>query len=154
MIGAEILHPALGAVEAAEHGGVAVEHLEIFLVRLLERRQYGGIVLVRGARTEHLEPGIRAALDKAGKGVADIDLYEINEAFAAQILCNIKALEIGEDNLNICGGGLALGHPIGASGARCLTTLLHQMKRTNAKTGLAALCLGGGNSVAMVVEAV
>ena len=98
--------------------------------------------------------GIRAALDKAGKGVADIDLYEINEAFAAQILCNIKALEIGEDNLNICGGGLALGHPIGASGARCLTTLLHQMKRTNAKTGLAALCLGGGNSVAMVVEAV
>ena len=98
--------------------------------------------------------GIRKALEKAGKSVEDIDLYELNEAFAAQVLCNARALGISEDKMNICGGGLALGHPIGASGARVLTTLLHQMKRTGAKTGCAALCLGGGNSVAMVVEAV
>ena len=96
--------------------------------------------------------GVRMALDKAGLKLADIDLFEINEAFAAQVLCNIKELGIPEDRLNICGGGVALGHPIGASGARVLTTLLHQMQRTGAKRGLAGLCLGGGNSVAMVVE--
>jgi acetyl-CoA C-acetyltransferase len=98
--------------------------------------------------------GIRSALKKAGLGVGDIDLFEINEAFAAQVLCNIKALEIGEDRLNIAGGGIALGHPIGGSGARVLTTLIHQLKRTGGKRGVAALCLGGGNSVAMVVEMV
>ncbi|MCB9841374.1 MAG: thiolase family protein [Phycisphaeraceae bacterium] len=96
--------------------------------------------------------GVRMAVEKAGLSLKDIDLFEINEAFAAQVLCNIKELGIGEDRLNICGGGVALGHPIGASGARVLTTLLHQMQRTGAKRGLAGLCLGGGNSVAMVVE--
>jgi acetyl-CoA C-acetyltransferase len=69
------------------------------------------------------------------------------------VLCNIKELKIPESRLNVCGGGVALGHPIGASGARVLTTLLHQMRRTGAKRGVAALCLGGGNAVAMVVEA-
>jgi len=96
--------------------------------------------------------GISGVLEKAGLSVGDIDLFELNEAFAAQVLCNIKELGIPEDRLNICGGGVALGHPIGASGARVLTTLLHQMHRTGAKRGLAALCLGGGNAVAMVVE--
>ncbi len=96
--------------------------------------------------------GIQGALDKASLGVKDIDLFEINEAFAAQVLCNIKALSIPESRLNIGGGGIALGHPIGASGARVLTTLVHQLHRTGGKRGLAALCLGGGNSVAMVVE--
>ena len=98
--------------------------------------------------------GVRGALAKAGLGIEDIDLFELNEAFAAQVLCNIKELGISEDRLNIAGGGIAIGHPIGASGARVLTTLIHQMKRTGAKRGLAGLCLGGGNSVAMVVEAV
>lgn len=96
--------------------------------------------------------GVKGALAKAGLTVKDIDLFEINEAFAAQVLCNIKALGVDEARLNICGGGIALGHPIGASGARVLTTLIHQLKRTGAKRGVAALCLGGGNSVAMVVE--
>lgn len=96
--------------------------------------------------------GIRGALDKAGLTVDDIDLFELNEAFAAQILCNIKELGIDEVKLNICGGGMALGHPIGASGARVLTTLLHQLHRTGGKRGVVALCLGGGNAVAMVVE--
>ncbi|MEM9065953.1 MAG: thiolase family protein [Planctomycetota bacterium] len=98
--------------------------------------------------------GVAQCLEKAGLGVDDIDLFEINEAFAAQVLCNIKELKIPEDRLNVAGGGIALGHPIGASGARVLTTLLHGMQRTGAKRGLTGLCLGGGNSVAMVVEAV
>ncbi len=97
--------------------------------------------------------GIKTLLDRNKLGVSDIDLFEINEAFAAQVLANIKALGIDEAKLNICGGGVALGHPIGASGARVLTTLLHQMKRTKAKRGVASLCLGGGNSVSMLVEA-
>lgn len=96
--------------------------------------------------------GVRGALKKANLAAADIDLFEINEAFAAQILCNIKELGIPESKLNICGGGVALGHPIGASGARVLTTLIHQLRRTGGKRGVAALCLGGGNSVAMVVD--
>ena len=96
--------------------------------------------------------GVRGVLAKAGLSVKDIDLFEINEAFAAQALCNIKELGIPESKLNICGGGVALGHPIGASGARVLTTLIHQLKRTGGKRGVAALCLGGGNSVAMVIE--
>jgi acetyl-CoA C-acetyltransferase len=98
--------------------------------------------------------GVQQAVEKAGLQLSDIDLFEINEAFAAQVLCNIKELGVPEDKLNICGGGVALGHPIGASGTRILTTLIHQMRRTGAKRGLAGLCLGGGNSVAMVVEAV
>lgn len=96
--------------------------------------------------------GIRGALEKAKLTVKDVDLFEINEAFAAQLACNVKALGIPEEKLNVCGGGIALGHPIGASGARVLTTLLHQLKRTGGKRGVAALCLGGGNSVALVVE--
>ncbi|MFN0134210.1 MAG: thiolase family protein [Phycisphaerales bacterium] len=96
--------------------------------------------------------GIAGVLKKANLSVKDIDLFEINEAFAAQVLCNIKALGIPENKLNICGGGVALGHPIGASGARVLTTLIHQLRRTGGKRGVAALCLGGGNAVAMVVE--
>lgn len=96
--------------------------------------------------------GIKALLDRNGLTVADVDLFELNEAFAAQVLANIGQLGIPEDKLNICGGGIALGHPIGASGARVLTTLLHQMLRTGAKRGVASLCLGGGNSVSMLVE--
>ncbi|MBX3379005.1 MAG: thiolase family protein [Phycisphaeraceae bacterium] len=101
--------------------------------------------------------GIKGVLAKAKLSAKDIDLFEINEAFAAQVLCNLKGLkdaghEIPESKLNITGGGVALGHPIGASGARVLTTLIHQLHRTGGKRGVAALCLGGGNSVAMVVE--
>ena len=101
--------------------------------------------------------GIQGVLAKAKLTAKDIDLFELNEAFAAQVLSNLKGLkdsghEIPESKVNICGGGIALGHPIGASGARVLTTLIHQLHRTGGKRGVAALCLGGGNSVAMVVE--
>ena len=96
--------------------------------------------------------GIQAMLEKNGLSVDDIDLFEINEAFAAQVLADIKHLGVPEEKLNICGGGIALGHPIGASGARVLTTLIHQLKRTGGKRGIASLCLGGGNAVSMLIE--
>ncbi len=95
---------------------------------------------------------VPAVLEKAGLEVGDIDLFELNEAFAAQSLHNIKHAGVPMEKVNVCGGAIALGHPIGASGARVLVTLLHQMVRTDAKRGMAALCLGGGNAVAMIVE--
>lgn len=96
--------------------------------------------------------GIAALLARHELTVDDIDLFELNEAFAAQALANIGELGISEDKVNICGGGMALGHPIGASGARVLTTLVHQMRRTGAKRGVTSLCLGGGNAVSMLIE--
>lgn len=96
--------------------------------------------------------GIEKLLSDHGLKVADIDLFEINEAFAAQMLADIKPLGIPEAKLNIGGGGIALGHPIGASGARVLTTLLHHLKRTGGTRGVCSLCLGGGNAVSMLVE--
>lgn len=95
---------------------------------------------------------IRGCVRKAGIGVEDVDLFEINEAFAAQMLADLKALEIPEEKVNVCGGGIAIGHPIGASGARILVTLVHQLKRLNLKRGVASLCLGGGNAVAVLIE--
>ena len=95
---------------------------------------------------------IRMVLDKAKLRPGDIDLFELNEAFAAQMLACGKGLELSDDRVNVHGGAIALGHPIGASGARVLTTLLYALKRRQAKRGLASLCLGGGNAVAMVVE--
>jgi acetyl-CoA C-acetyltransferase len=95
---------------------------------------------------------IPAVLAKAKLSVKDIDIFELNEAFAAQSLQNVREVGIPAEKVNVCGGAVALGHPIGCSGARVLTTLLHQMKRLDARRGVAALCLGGGNSVAMVVE--
>ena len=96
--------------------------------------------------------GVAALLQANGLGVDDIDLFELNEAFAAQSLQNIKALGIAPEKINICGGAIALGHPIGGSGARVLVTLVHQMIRTDAKRGVVSLCLGGGNAVSMLLE--
>jgi acetyl-CoA C-acetyltransferase len=95
---------------------------------------------------------IQKVLQKAGLKVGDIDLFELNEAFASQTLACIRALEIDPAKLNIHGGAIALGHPIGASGARVLVTLLHALAGRNLRYGLASLCLGGGEAVAMVVE--
>ena len=97
-------------------------------------------------------PAVRAALAKAGLSVADIDYVEANEAFAAQCLCVGKDLAIPAEKLNVNGGAIALGHPIGASGARILVTLLHVLKHRNARRGLATLCVGGGQGTAMIVE--
>lgn len=95
---------------------------------------------------------VRQCVAKAGLAMDDIDVFEINEAFAAQMLADLKVLEISEDKVNICGGGIAIGHPIGASGARVLVTLVHQLKRLNKRYGVCSLCLGGGNAVAMCIE--
>lgn len=97
-------------------------------------------------------PAIRKALNKASVSMEDIDLIEANEAFAAQSLAVQRDLNIDSEKLNVNGGAIALGHPIGASGTRIFVTLLHQMKRQQADTGLAALCIGGGQGVATVVE--
>ena len=97
-------------------------------------------------------PASRKALEKAGWTVADLDLVESNEAFAAQSLCVLRELGLDPDKVNVNGGAIAIGHPIGASGARILTTLLHEMKRRDVKKGLATLCIGGGMGVALCVE--
>jgi len=97
-------------------------------------------------------PASRKALDKAGWKVSDLDLVESNEAFAAQSLCVVRELGLDPAKVNVNGGAIAIGHPIGASGARILTTLLHEMNRTDATKGLATLCVGGGMGVAMCVE--
>ncbi len=95
---------------------------------------------------------VRQVLEKAGLGLKDIDLFELNEAFAAQMLACGKELQLDESRVNVNGGSIALGHPIGASGARVLVTLLHAMQQRGVRRGLASLCLGGGNAVAMIVE--
>ena len=97
-------------------------------------------------------PASKKALDKAGWTVADLDRVESNEAFAAQSLCVLRELGLDAAKVNVNGGAIAIGHPIGASGARILTTLLHEMKRSDAKKGLATLCIGGGMGVALCVE--
>lgn len=118
---------------------------------------------IRGYACTGVDPAImgmgpvsasQVAVKKAGMSLADIDLAEINEAFAAQAIAVIGELGIDPAIVNVNGGAIALGHPIGASGARILVTLLHAMKRRQAATGLAALCVGGGHGVAVVVEQV
>jgi acetyl-CoA C-acetyltransferase len=97
---------------------------------------------------------VRQVLTKAGLALKDVDLFELNEAFAAQMLACGKELGLDESRVNVNGGAIALGHPIGASGSRVLVTLLHALEQRGVKRGLASLCLGGGNAVALVVERV
>ena len=97
-------------------------------------------------------PSAKKALDLAGWKVNDVDLFEINEAFAAQSIAVIKTLSIPEEKVNVNGGAIALGHPIGASGTRILVTLIHEMIKRDVKKGLATLCIGGGMGIAMCVE--
>lgn len=97
---------------------------------------------------------IKKALERAGLGLKEIDLFEINEAFAVVTMAAIRELNLDPDKVNVNGGAVALGHPIGASGARILTTLLYAMKSRSARYGLASLCIGGGEAIAMMVERV
>jgi acetyl-CoA C-acetyltransferase len=97
---------------------------------------------------------VRMVIEKAKLTLAEIDLFELNEAFASQMLACGKELGLDEAKVNVNGGAVALGHPIGASGTRVLTTLVHALKKRNLRRGLASLCLGGGNAVAMIVERV
>ena len=97
-------------------------------------------------------PSSKKALELAGWDIRDVDLFEINEAFAAQSLAVLKTLSIPEEKVNVNGGAIALGHPIGASGTRILVTLIHEMIKRDVKKGLATLCIGGGMGIAMCIE--
>ena len=93
-------------------------------------------------------------LDRAGWGIADVDLFEVNEAFAVVAMIAMRDLGIDRDKLNVHGGATALGHPIGASGARIMATLIAALQRTGGRKGIAALCIGGGEATAIALELV
>jgi acetyl-CoA C-acetyltransferase len=162
----EKLRPAFtkdGSVTAANASGLNDGAAALVLMSAADARTRGLTPLARivSSATAGVDPAImgtgpipasRKALEKAGWTVADLDLVESNEAFAAQSLCVLRELGLDPDKVNVNGGAIAIGHPIGASGARILTTLLHEMKRRGARRGLATLCIGGGMGVAMCVE--
>jgi acetyl-CoA acetyltransferase len=97
-------------------------------------------------------PATRKALERAGIGVADLDLIELNEAFASQSIACIRELGLDPARVNVDGGAIALGHPLGASGGRLITTLVHGLGRTGGRYGLASMCIGVGQGIATVVE--
>jgi acetyl-CoA acetyltransferase len=97
-------------------------------------------------------PATRKALEKAGLQLDDIDLIEVNEAFAAQYLAVEKELGLDRDKVNVNGGAIALGHPLGATGTRITLTLLYELKRRKARYGIATACIGGGQGIAIIVE--
>jgi acetyl-CoA acetyltransferase family protein len=97
-------------------------------------------------------PASKKALERAGWAARDVDLIELNEAFAAQSIACVRDLGVDPSRVNVNGGAIALGHPLGASGARILTTLLHEMKRRDARRGLATMCIGVGQGIALTVE--
>ena len=160
------LRPAFtkdGSVTAANASGLNDGAAALVVMSADEAKARGLKPLARIASWAHagVEPEImgtgpipasRKALEKAGWSVADLDLVESNEAFAAQSICVVRELGLDPDQVNVNGGAIAIGHPIGASGARILTTLLHEMQRSGAAKGLATLCVGGGMGVAMCVE--
>ncbi|HVN01192.1 MAG TPA: acetyl-CoA C-acetyltransferase [Caulobacteraceae bacterium] len=160
------LRPAFtkdGTVTAANASGINDGAAAIVLMTAAEAEHRGLKPLARIASWAHAGvppeimgtgpiPATKKALEKAGWKVSDLDLIESNEAFAAQSLSVVRELGLDPDRVNVNGGAIAIGHPIGASGARILTTLLHEMKRQGARKGLATLCVGGGMGVAMAVE--
>jgi acetyl-CoA acetyltransferase family protein len=98
-------------------------------------------------------PATRKALLRAGLAINDVDLIELNEAFAAQAIACMRELDADPDRVNVNGGAIALGHPLGASGARVLTTLVHELRRRGGRYGLATMCIGVGQGIATIVEA-
>jgi len=160
------LRPAFdkeGTVTAANASGINDGAAALVLMKASEAAKLGKTPLARIAAWAQAGvdpkvmgtgpiPASRAALKKAGWSAADLDLIEANEAFAAQACAVNKDLGWDTSKVNVNGGAIALGHPIGASGARVLVTLLHEMQKRNAKKGLATLCIGGGMGIAMCVE--
>ena len=160
------LRPAFkegGTVTAGNAPGVndAAAAVVLMPFALAQERGLEPLGIIRAQAMSGVDPkwvmlapvlGVENVLQRAGWRKEDVALYELNEAFAVQALGVTKELGISLDKVNVNGGAVAIGHPIGASGARVLTTLLYEMKRRNVKRGVAALCLGGGNSVAMAVE--
>jgi acetyl-CoA C-acetyltransferase len=152
-----------GSVTAANASGLNDGAAVLVLMSEAEAARRGATVLARiaGFASVGVDPAVmgigpvpasRKALAKAGWSVADLDLVEANEAFAAQALAVGQELGLDPATLNVNGGAIAIGHPIGASGARVLVTLLHEMGRRDAKKGLATLCIGGGMGISLAVE--
>jgi len=160
------LNPAFkadGTVTAGNAPGVNDGAAAVVIMAADKARSLGLQPLVRvvGQATSGLAPrmvmmtpieAVRRVAAKIGWTLPDVDLFEINEAFSVQLVAVMRELGIDPSRVNVHGGAVALGHPIGASGARVLTTLIHAMPRRNARRGIAALCLGGGNGVALAVE--
>ena len=160
------LRPAFdkeGTVTAANASGINDGAAAVVLMKASEAKKAGKPILGRIVSWAHagVDPSImgtgpipasRAALQKAGWKAADLDLIEANEAFAAQACAVNKELGWDTGKVNVNGGAIAIGHPIGASGARVLVTLLHEMQKRNSKKGLATLCIGGGMGIAMCIE--
>jgi acetyl-CoA C-acetyltransferase len=161
------LRPAFksdGSVTAGNASGINDGAAAVLLMTRgeAEKRGLRPLAVIKSWATAGVDPTImgtgpipasKKALAKAGWSVGDLDLIEANEAFAAQAIAVNREMGWDVSKVNVNGGAIALGHPIGASGARVLTTLLHEMKRSNAKKGLATLCIGGGMGIAMCVEA-
>lgn len=160
------LRPAFkpdGTVTAANASGINDGAAAVILMRASEAKKRGLSVLgtIRSWATAGVDPAqmgtgpipaSRRALEKAGWNVKDLDLVESNEAFAAQSLCVMQELGLDAEKVNVNGGAIALGHPIGASGTRVLVTLLHEMARRDVHKGLVTLCIGGGMGIAMCIE--
>ncbi|MBV8206010.1 MAG: acetyl-CoA C-acetyltransferase [Acidobacteria bacterium] len=152
-----------GTVTAGNAPGVNDGASALVVTSASRAKELGAMPMVRivAQATSGVDPawvmmapvsGVRKIWAKTGWKPDDVDLYELNEAFSVQALAVVRELGIDPERVNVNGGAVALGHPIGASGARVLTTLIYEMIRRNARRGIAALCLGGGNSVAMAVE--
>lgn len=152
-----------GTVTAGNAPGVNDGASAIVVTSLDKARELGVEPMARivASATSGIEPkyimlapvqGVQKVLAKAGWAMSEVDLFELNEAFSVQALGVMKELGLDMEKVNVNGGAVALGHAIGSSGGRVLTTLLHELKRRDGKRGVAALCLGGGNSVAMAVE--
>lgn len=152
-----------GTVTAGNAPGVNDAAAAVVLMSLDQARELGitPMAVIKAQATSGVAPrwvmlapvtGVQKVLQRAGWQMADVDLFELNEAFSVQALGVTKELGLGLEKVNVNGGAVAIGHPIGASGARVLVTLLHEMVRRDAHKGVAALCLGGGNSVAIALE--
>lgn len=152
-----------GGVTAGNSSGITDGAAALVLMQEERARREGREILARvGAHTAvgvdpsimgiAPVPALEMLFERTGLGPGDIDLFELNEAFAAQVLACLRALPLDRDRLNVNGGAIALGHPIGASGARIVVTLLHEMRRRRARRGVATLCISGGQGLALLVE--
>jgi acetyl-CoA C-acetyltransferase len=152
-----------GTVTAGNAPGVNDAAAAVVLMSSVKASELGlkPLATIRAQAVSGVEPrwvmmapvtGVRKVLQKAGWTNEDVDLYELNEAFSVQALAVTQELGLPLSKVNVNGGAVAIGHPIGASGARILVTLIHEMIRRDVQKGVAALCLGGGNSVAMAIE--
>ncbi|HTO87849.1 MAG TPA: acetyl-CoA C-acetyltransferase [Thermoanaerobaculia bacterium] len=158
-----VFDPQNGTVHAGNSSGITDGAAALVLASEEEVQKSGGRPLARIAAWTSAGvdparmgigpvPAVRAVLQKAGKSLSDVELIELNEAFAAQVIACVRELRLDLTRVNVNGGAIALGHPIGATGARMTATLLHEMKRREAKRGLATLCVSGGMGMAVLFE--